>query len=249
MFRLLKVRPPHGWPAVWWELAIVTLGVLIALIVQQWADARSWAGKAEDTRAALRQELAEHYAWSVEWRAATPCMLAQIERLQQRVVASGATLEPAPVFRNDSFAFVIRLPSREYTRSVYGAALADGVVQRFEPAFRNELNQHYEQVGIIAAMTQENGEDYRALFGLSRPMPLDAGVRFELLRTLDRLAGRIAFMELLSGHVIHHVEQAGMTPDPAEVRRDLARRGTFLFCREQHLPLRDLREAMRGVSN
>lgn len=249
MFCLLKVRPPNGWPAVGWELGIVTLGVLIALAAQQWADGRAWAGKAAATREALRRELAEHYSWSVEWRAATPCLLAQIERLQQRVLTSGATLDPAPVFRNGSFAFVIRLPSREYTRSVYGAALADGVVQRFEPAFRNELNLHYEQVGIIASMTHENGEDYRELFGLSRPMPLDASVRFEFLRTLDRLAGRIAFMDLLSGHVIHHVERVGTVPAAAQVRRDLERRGTFRFCSEQRLPLRHLREAMTGVSN
>ena len=25
MFRLMKLRPPHGWPPVWWELGIVTL--------------------------------------------------------------------------------------------------------------------------------------------------------------------------------------------------------------------------------
>ena len=35
MFRLLKLRPPHGWNAVALELAIVPLGVLIALGAQQ----------------------------------------------------------------------------------------------------------------------------------------------------------------------------------------------------------------------
>ena len=35
MLRLLKLSPPHGWRAVLWELAIVTLGVLIALAAQQ----------------------------------------------------------------------------------------------------------------------------------------------------------------------------------------------------------------------
>ena len=39
MFRMLKLNPPNGWRAVVWELAIVTLGVLIALAVQQWAEA------------------------------------------------------------------------------------------------------------------------------------------------------------------------------------------------------------------
>jgi len=53
MFRLLKVRPPHGWNAVAWELAIVTLGVLMALGAQQWADERSWRQRATAARRAL----------------------------------------------------------------------------------------------------------------------------------------------------------------------------------------------------
>ena len=39
MFRLFKLRPPHGWNAVAWELGIVTLGVLIALAAQQLVEA------------------------------------------------------------------------------------------------------------------------------------------------------------------------------------------------------------------
>ena len=31
MFRLIKLNPPNGWNAVAWELAIVAIGVLIAL--------------------------------------------------------------------------------------------------------------------------------------------------------------------------------------------------------------------------
>lgn len=249
MFRLLRVRPPNGWPAVWWELAIVTLGVLIALIVQQWADGRAWAGKAEATRAALREELAQHYSWSVEWRAVAPCMLAQIERLRRRVLASGATLEPAPVFRNANFSFVLRLPSKEYGRSVYEAALADGVMQRFGPDFRRELNSHYAQVDFLEAMTRQNGGDYQELFGLSRAIPLDPGVRFELLRTLDRLAGRIEYMDLLSGQLIDHVANVGMVPAAAGVRHDVERFGTWSFCRGQRLPLRTFRQAMTPVPN
>lgn len=35
MFRLLRLKPPHGWNAVAWELGIVTLGA------QQWANDRA----------------------------------------------------------------------------------------------------------------------------------------------------------------------------------------------------------------
>ena len=52
MFRMLKLNPPHGWRAVVWELAIVTLGVLIALGVQQVAEAANWRSKVSDGRSA-----------------------------------------------------------------------------------------------------------------------------------------------------------------------------------------------------
>jgi len=35
MFRLMKLKPPHGWRAAWWEFSIVTLGVLLALGAEQ----------------------------------------------------------------------------------------------------------------------------------------------------------------------------------------------------------------------
>ena len=57
MFRLLKLRPPHGWNAVIWELAIVTLGVLIALAAQQIVQAAQNRSTAADTRAEVTDEL------------------------------------------------------------------------------------------------------------------------------------------------------------------------------------------------
>lgn len=249
MFRMLRVRPPNGWPAVWWELAIVSLGVLIALIAQQWADGRSWSGKTEAAQGALRQELAEHYTWSVEWRVVAPCLRAQIEQLQQRVLNSGATLAPAPVIRNGDFVSVFRPPNKEYTRSAYDTAVHDGVVQRFEPALRSELSVHYQRVENVAAMVVANGEDYRELLALSRPIPLDPSVRFELLRTLDRLAGRISFMEILAGHLVGHVSRVDMVPPPERVRREVEHFGTWQFCRDQKLPLRSWREASAPLAN
>jgi len=249
MFRLMKLRPPHGWSAVFWELAVVTLGVLIALGAQQWADERNWAGKVERSRTAIREELAQHYSWSVEWRATTPCMLAQVERLQKRVLSSGSTLDPAPAFAEDHFSYVIRLPSKEYTRSVYDGALADAVVERFEPGFRGELNSHYAQTAVTEAMTRQNDNEQQELFGLSRPLPLDPGVRYELLRTLDRLRGRIEFMDLVSGQLMDHVEKVRMVPPVAAVRKDLERFGTYRFCKAQGLPVRSLNAAMTAVPN
>jgi hypothetical protein len=57
MFRLLKLKPPHGWDAVVWELAIVTLGVLIALGAQQLVSNSTDRRIANQTRAEVTDEL------------------------------------------------------------------------------------------------------------------------------------------------------------------------------------------------
>jgi hypothetical protein len=57
MFRLLKLKPPHGWNAVAWELGIVTLGVLIALGAQEIASSLNDRQTAAETRREITDEL------------------------------------------------------------------------------------------------------------------------------------------------------------------------------------------------
>jgi hypothetical protein len=249
MFRLLKVKPPHGWSAAAWELAVVTIGVMLALAAQQWVDERSWNDKVLKARSALRDELATHYNWSVEWRVVSPCALAQVDALQKRLIDSGAQLQPAPVYGDQSGHYVIRIPAKEYGRAAWDAALADGVSVRFDPEFRRHLNNHYREVETLTSMTQQNNTDYQALMALSRPIVLDPQVRFQLSQTLDGLRGRIEFMNLYSGQMIDHIEQVGMLPTTGAARRDVQRMGTYRFCKEQGLPMRPMNEAMTAVPN
>jgi uncharacterized membrane-anchored protein YhcB (DUF1043 family) len=249
MFRLLKVKPPNGWNAVGWELAIVVIGVFVALVAQEWATNRAHQAKARHSLEAIKRELANHYAWSVEWRVVTPCLLSQIDQLQQRVMSSGANLEPAPVTYEKDRHFVVRLPAKEYETSAWNAAQLDGVVARFEPAVRTELSSHYEQVRLIAEHSERNGIDYRRLLTLSRPIPLDPVVRYSLLQTLDELRGRVEFMDLLSGQLIDHVLRLDFVPPAAVARNQVQRLGTYPYCLHQRLRLRSFAQAMTPVPN
>ena len=57
MFRLMKLKPPNGWNAVGWELAIVTLGVLIALGAQQAIESLNWKREVAGFRDAVHDEI------------------------------------------------------------------------------------------------------------------------------------------------------------------------------------------------
>ncbi|MEO6198463.1 MAG: hypothetical protein ABIO68_00795 [Sphingomicrobium sp.] len=246
----MRLKPPHGWNAVAWELGIVTLGVLIALAAQQWVEERSWSSKVSLAQAAIRDELAKHYSWSVEWRVVEPCILAQIDVLQRRIANSGGRLEPAPLYSDQSISqYVLRIPSKDYADGAWQAAISDGVAARFVPEVRSELNDHYLQVAGVQQETVKNTEEYASLLTLTRPIPLDPMVRFTLLNRLDTLRGRFDFMSLEAGQLIDHIQKVGMLPDPVRARHDVERFGTYRFCRARGLPMRSFADAMTAVPN
>lgn len=83
MFRLLKLKPPHGWNAVAWELAIVTLGVLIALGAQQLADSFHWRGEVSNFRKAARAEVSGNLATFTHRREQDICTQRRLDELQR----------------------------------------------------------------------------------------------------------------------------------------------------------------------
>lgn len=248
IFRLLRLKPPNGWAAVGWELGIVTLGVLIALAAQQWVDGLSWDSKARTASGALRDEARNHYQYAVEWRVVEPCIYSQIDQLTQRLVTAGDRIDPAPVFSEPGFDFyVLRMPNRSYNRSSWDSAISDGVTSHFDREIRVSLNTLYSRINQLNAATSLNNLAYPQLFGLSRPLPIDAGSRLLFLRTLDELRGRVEYMSLLSGQVIGNIERSGFTPSRAEIEPLIANGGTRRFCVAHGLPLRNLTEAMRAL--
>lgn len=246
----------QNWVAITIELAIVTVGVLIALAAQQWAEERSWDGKVETTRAALRDELAEHYGYAVEFRVVYPCLRAQLDRLRGRLMASGSVLEPAPIYREDEQSgsginvdFVLRLPSKYYPTDVWAEAISDGVVQRLDPRIRRQFAGHYASLAELVRLNAVNDEEAKALVALARPLPLDPSVRYSLLSLIERLNGRLQWLDIQNGQVIDYIEQIGMVPAPAAARALTMRYGTYQFCKAHGLPMRSFKEAMQAVPN
>ena len=247
MFRLMQFKPPHGWIAVAWELAIVTLGVLIALATQQWADERTWRGKVETSKAALRDELSEHYSYAVEFRTVYPCLQTQLAQLRERVLASKAVLDPAPIYQEPGSDFVLRIPSKEYPTEVWEAGVNDGTSQRLEPTVRRQLAGHYAQLATILNMRLANDQSEKGLAALAYALPLDPTVRFSIIKELEQISGRLEYLDLLNGQVIDYLQKASMLPPEKEARSVTERYGTYRFCKARALPMRSFEEAMEAL--
>ena len=78
----MRLKPPHGWNAVGWELAIVTLGVVIALGAQQTVEAMSERNTASETRAEVTDELNSNLIGLALRQAAEPCIESRLNELR-----------------------------------------------------------------------------------------------------------------------------------------------------------------------
>jgi len=91
MFRMLKLRPPHGWLAVVWELVIVAVGVLLALGAQQAAESLNGGREAAETRATVTNEIKETLAILELRKAAQPCIDNRLKEVRAIVDQWGRT--------------------------------------------------------------------------------------------------------------------------------------------------------------
>ena len=87
VFRLMRLRPPHGWPAVWWELVIVTLGVLIALGAQQALDTIRWKADVTEFRRAMDNELGYNFGAYRDRLGQSACINRRLGELEQYLSA------------------------------------------------------------------------------------------------------------------------------------------------------------------
>ena len=90
MFRLLKLKPPNGWAAVTWELAIVTLGVLIALGAEQLVQNAHQRREADEANLAIRGELEQNMAKLRSRWEMRQCVEKRLDELQTLINSAGA---------------------------------------------------------------------------------------------------------------------------------------------------------------
>lgn len=250
MSRLSKLKPPHGWAVVAWDLAIVTVGVLIALVLQQWADERSTDQRTVQAVKAIRAEVASHYRSAIEWRVVEPCIVAQIDSLTSRVLNSGDRLNPAPITREaDDFNFVLRTPSKEYPRSSWDAATSEGLVARLDPSLRSELSAYYAQIDELNAMGRMNNTDTLGMNELGQALPLDASTRYAIIHELQDDRGRTEYRDTIAGQLINHMQKLEMVPPIGDAQALTERYGTYRYCKAQGLPMRTFEQAKQSIPN
>jgi hypothetical protein len=249
MFRMLRLKPPHGWNAVAWELGIVTLGVLVALGVQQMAEAANWRSKVRDGQLRLRSEMLVNGAYMAEQIMIEPCIKAQVETLSARLTASSGTLDPAPLIPTGMGFTTLRFPTRPWTAQTWEALQQDGTSNHMSGDVQAKLGLLFEKVRQLRDITVKSDDGLGTLRLLGQPIALSPDLKADLQAALWAQLLRSETSSLNASQTLMLYRQIDFAPsfDEIEARQEVLTPGrsgdlrTLDYCRREGLPIADWR--------
>ena len=213
MFRLLRLKPPHGWNAVAWELGIVTVGVLIALGAQQVAETLNDRSTARRTRAEVTDELNSDLM-SLELRhSAEPCIERRLGDLRKIL----ADWELTGSFETPKW--VAQAPVIEIETSRYDSASSAGRLALLAG------EEQYRMGALVNRIRQFNDWQFKERLNWGRLRALQQGA--QSLSAMDRSALRTALQDasaidyeirVVTSQTLPMARRYGFAPDPKGFR-------------------------------
>lgn len=230
------------------EIAIIVVGVLIALAASDYAAERDRRERVADAERQLALEAGQNFLYAAELFATEPCVQAQLEALRQRVLGSGDRLVPAPMHQDAFMSFVLRVPARPFGNAIWEALGADGTAAHFDDARSARYAENGAQLANMRRMNAEAERIVGRLRVLGSDVPLDDTTRVALLEAIGEQAYRSRLQSVMALQVMAAIRDLGHAGDEAKVARDLAEAsGTLQFCKQQGLPLADWRGTLAQV--
>jgi hypothetical protein len=210
-------KPPDGWNRVAWDLAIVTVGVLIALAAQQAVDAWEWRQRVQIVRQSLMGELANDRArWDYDL-AGAKCALSEIGQIDSG--ARGEATISAPSFPFIRSSQIMTMHTTNWTVAAGGEAL-DHFPVREQLAF----------AGLYAGISNRQVSIAQASDAMDRvqtlmPLASDPNARRELRETLGDLRTAAASIVDNEGYMQRHFDALHVKSDWSDFAADVRLRG------------------------
>lgn len=248
----MHVHPPkplHGWKEFANEIFVIVVGVLIALGLEQVVEQWHWQHKVAEGEERLRAELQSIYVAGVGQIAAAPCINRQYDALLNRVMTSGATLDPARgIPPSERQSFIGTPPSAVYTSvstmesPVWDALKDDGTIVHM-PA------RQQRRLGAIYFQTQRNNDvanQFSRLTELTYPIRLDASLRYQMIARIEAEREKLGRLLNAAAQVTAFAREMGYAPSDAETevrfRREVAT--MIAVCQRNGYPLADWKAAL-----
>ncbi len=228
MFRLLKLNPPNGWNAVVWELAVVVLGVVIALGAQQAVETLRWRDEVRLIEEALTIEIAESVVHASERQMVGRCLSDRLTYLISKVRSNEGAWKGSPMQVQqtalvvESVPAAYRTPNRKWSDDVWKSAQNGEVFTHMQ---RERLASFSKIYAIMEGLRKDNEFEHQVfpqLLYLSFDTQLDAAARRQALTTLGTLDWLNATTLLDSKRLIDEIRNMRLDFSRTNLKRGLA---------------------------
>ena len=204
---LRRIGELPGWKRFGFEVAIILVGVGLALLANQWV---SDATRAKETRQALNaveRDLIALLLISSERLAVEPCRVDQVETLAGRLRQSDGQWTgtiPESLNRDDSpmvLPMVLRSPIRNWPAGSWNALLASDIAIHMDRDVFVLLGVVFDLVRQIQTLQADALALRGRLSHLGVSGPLDAAERREAYAVLGELSAMEGLLSVLSGQM------------------------------------------------
>ena len=198
-------KPLHGWRELLGEVAIIVVGVLLALGAEQLVEAAHWRSEVRDFRAAIDHELGRDlgvYALNMESRRCVAARLAALEQLLSQSRAGHQLRMVRPIGRPQSFS--------QYT-STWDNKGAE-VTEHLPLDARVRYGEVYDEFANADIVRLNERDVWRSLAQFDGNEPLDHADRLRLRELLTRAEQLDAAARGNYGYILHLAKPLGIHP-------------------------------------
>lgn len=190
--RLKLPRPLHGWRALFGEVGIIVLGVLIALAFGQFVDAWQWRDKVNHAEGAMRLELAEDDGPQAYGRV----LIGQCLDMQLASIRDGAGNVPADQLRQLAAAYTP--PFRTWDSEAWKVVVASDTGSHMGSDRLIAWSSPYR---VLSGLTGLNEQEAQAVIELRNDLPPTGDLSPSDLRSLRLATGilRLANHRFMTG--------------------------------------------------
>ncbi|MDE2355658.1 MAG: hypothetical protein KGL69_02780 [Alphaproteobacteria bacterium] len=213
-----RPKPVHSLAEFASEIAVIAVGILIALAGEQLLEALHWRHVVEVSRAAIRIETQANLEMAADRVMTAPCLKARISALDAKLRRPGPWIaDPLPDAGDARFA---ALPSAYvptyafYVDGHWKTAVSNGALTHMSEAERNSDVYNDQAVQGLIAYAAEEETQAAGLQPLAQDQSLSPADRLAFERVLARLDALNVNQVVYARKYLEGNRRAGLSPDP-----------------------------------
>ena len=232
--RFALPEPPHGWRDFTWEIAIVFMGVVLALGGERLIQEGNWRQDARKASAAIKAELAEHRLAALERLAIQPCLKGQLKALHARLSSHrGGMWVGMPMRTNQRanagaqqrvVAFAYRSPEPPWVDEAWQIARFTGALNHLPSEDVAQYARVYRLSNRYLGIQDEENAAAARLSVLALDGEIDAQSRIVLLGAIAQADHANAYLELGAKQQMQFLQPLLRDLPQAEVNKAIAER-------------------------